>query len=201
MTTPAEKAAGGASPFLAATRKLEADGRLDAVAAALATPARALRDGPPRSLLSGRWLGHALHPLLTDFPLGCWISAGLLDLSGDRAARPAAQRLVGLGLLFTAPTAAAGLSDWSTVTDPRARRVGAAHALLNTAVAGSYLCSWALRRRGRHRAGVAAGLLGGGAAWVSGYLGGHMSLRQRIGTGEPAQSRPSESTESAESTE
>jgi uncharacterized membrane protein len=139
-----------------------------------------------RALLGGRWLGHALHPLLTDFPLGCWIGAGLLDVFPARASRPAAQRLIGLRVIFIVPTAAAGLSDWATVADRRAHRVRAAHAVLNTGVAGSYLWSWSLRRRGRHRRGVAVAMVGASAAWVSGYLGGHMSLRQRVGTGDPS---------------
>jgi uncharacterized membrane protein len=174
------------SPFLAAVRRLESEERLDAVVTAFSPPARLLSRGTVRALLGGQWLGHALHPLLTDFPLGCWIGAGLLDLLPARASRPAAQRLVGLGVIFAVPTAAAGLSDWATVTDRRARRVGAAHALLNTGVAGSYLWSWSLRRRGRHGRGVAVAMVGASAAWVSGYLGGHMSLRQHVGTGDPS---------------
>jgi uncharacterized membrane protein len=174
------------SPFLAAAQRLETDERLDAIVTALSPPAQLLNSGRARPLLGGQWLGHALHPLLTDFPLGCWIGAGLLDLLPAKASRPAAQRLVGLGVIFTLPTAAAGLSDWATVTDRRARRVGAAHVLLNTAVAGSYLWSWSLRRRGRHRSGVAVAMVGASAAWVSGYLGGHMSLRQHVGSGDPS---------------
>src|SRR5256885_16769753 len=32
--------------------------------------------------LHGRWLGHALHPVLTDIPIGMWSSSLLLDLVG-----------------------------------------------------------------------------------------------------------------------
>jgi len=180
------------SPFLAAARRLEDDRRLDLVAVALAPAARLVATGAARTVLGGRWLGHALHPLLTDFPLGCWIGAGLLDVLSGKAARPAAQRLVGLGVLSALPTAAAGLSDWGTVSDGPARRVGAAHAALNTAVVGSYWWSWSLRRRGRHRRGVAVSLVGAGLAWVSGYLGGHLSLRLQVGTGEPTSDHPSD---------
>src|SRR5688500_4263838 len=78
----------------------EQDERLDAAAAPLARVAELVESGTIGAVLRGEWLGHALHPLLTDFPLGCWLSAGLLDLVGGRAARPAAQQLVGLGLVF-----------------------------------------------------------------------------------------------------
>jgi hypothetical protein len=53
------------------------------------------------------------------------------------------------------------------------------HAALNGAVAGSYVLSCHLWRRGNHRIGVMMALAGGTLAWISGYLGGHMTLRQQ----------------------
>src|SRR4051794_10814959 len=157
-------------------RRLEADARLDAIADVLERAARPVADGPPRDVLGGAWLGHALHPLLTDFPLGCWLASGLLDLVGGRRGQPASQRLVGLGVLFTVPTVLSGLSDWSASDDQRVRRVGTVHAALNGAIATTYFLSWRARRRGHHGRGIVLGLTGGLAAWVSGYLGGHLSL-------------------------
>lgn len=92
-------------------------------------------------MLRGDWLGDALHPLLTDFPVGCWLSAGLLDLVGGRGSRKASQRLIGFGLLMVPPTAAAGLSDWSRDQRPRVRRVGAVHAVGNVVASLLYLRS------------------------------------------------------------
>jgi uncharacterized membrane protein len=129
-------------------------------------------------------MGHALHPLLTDLPLGCWMSAGILDLLGGRGARRSAQRLVGVGLLAVPPTVASGLSDWSTLRDPRTRRVGAVHGVGNALVAFLYFRSWRARRKGHHLRGVGLGLAGGMGAWVTGYLGGHLSFARRAGTGE-----------------
>src|SRR5262245_15165097 len=75
------------------------------------------RLAPPKSfikdLLSGTWLGHPLHPLLTDIPIGSFTSATVLDIIGGRRAQPAAERLVELGLLSAVATAAAGAADWS----------------------------------------------------------------------------------------
>jgi len=169
------------SPLLRATTALEQDERLDVVASALARPARLVGGRVARRVLGGEWLGHALHPLLTDLPLGCWISAGLLDLLSGRGARTSAQRLVGLGVLFALPAAASGLSDWSAEKTREVKRVGGLHAALNGAALGSYVWSWSLRRRGHHGFGVASSLLGTGIAMVSGYLGGHMTLRQGVG--------------------
>ena len=62
---------------------------------------KAVRDavpaGPVKDALSGTWLGHALHPLLTDLPIGTWTSAVLLDWLGGERAEPAADRLIALG--------------------------------------------------------------------------------------------------------
>src|SRR3954447_20256719 len=107
--------------------RLEGSGELDRLGGPFRSLAARLGGGARGDVLRGMWLGHALHPLLTDFPLGCWASAGLLDLLGGRSSRRAAQRLVGLGLLFVPATAASGVADWSILEEPPARRVGVLH--------------------------------------------------------------------------
>ena len=85
---------------LAWTRRLESLSALDPVVRTVRPLADALVADPARrDLLRGAWLGHPLHPVLTDLPIGLWTSATVLDLVGGRSARPAATRLVGLGLL------------------------------------------------------------------------------------------------------
>lgn len=135
--------------------------------AVLADPAR-------RRLLQGRPLGHALHPALTDLPIGLWTSASVLDLLGPRSGRAAADRLVGLGILSSAPTALTGLADWA-LGDRRVQRVGAVHAALNVTALGLYATSWRLRRSGARTSGVLTALAGAGVLAASGYLGGHLA--------------------------
>lgn len=166
-----------------AMERIEGDERLDQLAEAFDGVAAPFGEGAAGSALRGEWLGHALHPLLTDLPMGCWLSSGLLDLMGGRSSRKASQRLVGMGLLFTVPTVAAGLAEYPTIRDRKLRRVASAHAGGNTLVALLYLRSWVSRRRGHHFAGVLWGLAGGLGAWVTGYLGGHLSMGRRVGTG------------------
>jgi nitrite reductase/ring-hydroxylating ferredoxin subunit/uncharacterized membrane protein len=139
--------------------------------------------GPVKDTLSGTPLGHALHPLLTDLPIGTWTSASLLDLVGGPAARPAAERLIATGLLAAVPTAASGLNDWADTTpaDDGVRRVGAVHAVANVAALGLYAASLAARRSDRHGRGVALGLVGIGALTVGGHLGGHLSYAKAVG--------------------
>src|SRR5690606_19186764 len=119
---------GAAEPLRTLIDRLEADERWDPLADTLDDLGRPLAEGPSGPLMRGEWLGHALHPLMTDIPIGCWSSASVLDLIGGRAARPAARRLVGLGVLAALPTAATGLVELASVEDRRLRRVGAVHA-------------------------------------------------------------------------
>lgn len=171
-------------PWLTSTiETIEQDRRLDPVVNRLAGAANAVTAGPNGPALRGDWLGHALHPLLTDFPLGCWLSTAVLDLVGGRSSRKAAQRLVLTGLAFVPVTAASGLADWSSVRDQRSRRVGVAHAVGNTVVALCYFRSWRARRRGHHAKGKLWGFAGGGLAVFTGYLGGHLSFGRGEGHG------------------
>ena len=171
-------------------RQLEGAQRLDPAIDRLRPIAGKVVSGDRGSALRGEWLGHALHPLLTDFPLGCWIGAGLLDLLGGRRARPAAQRLVGLGLLFVPVTAASGWADWGATDDQRVRRVGVVHAAGNGVAAVMYLRSWRARRRGHHLRGVAWSMIANVLAWITGYLGGHMSFARGSGVGERGLEEP-----------
>lgn len=168
----------GRSPLEMAQR-IEHTDALDVAVGALSTVARPVAEGPNRPLLAGNWLGHSLHPMLTDFPLGCWTSASLLDLVGGRAARKASRRLVGLGILTALPTAVTGLSDWAH-TDRPSQRVGVVHAAANTVALLCYVNSYTARLRRRHFRGIGWALVGGVVAVGGGYLGGHLSLTAAV---------------------
>lgn len=145
-------------------------------------------------VLTGTWLGHACHPLLTDFADGAWIGASVLDVFGPEGAAPAARRLVGFGLLAAVPTAVTGLAEWRD-SEAEARRVGALHAVTSTAATVLYGCSYLARSRGRLRAGIALGVIGGVVAFVDGYFGGHLSLVRGVGVAHTAfERRPEEWT-------
>jgi uncharacterized membrane protein len=133
-------------------------------------------DPTVRSLLRGdSWFGHHLHPTLTDFPLGAWMSASLLDLLGPDGSEDAARRLVGLGVVGAVPTALSGLADWTALAKRTDKRTGVVHAVGNAAALAAYSCSWLARRRDHHRLGVALALVGAGLSGGAGYLGGHLA--------------------------
>ena len=166
--------------LLRLARRLEDSPALDGLSGTVRGVALALvpSHGRLREELHGRSLGHALHAPLTDVPGGLWTSAAVLDLVGGERSAPAAQRLVGLGVLAVAPTALTGLADYLDV-DRRARRVGAVHAALNSGVSLLYGASWLLRRGGRRRSGVAVSLVAYGLAGASAFLGGHLAQALR----------------------
>ena len=151
-----------------------------------------LKPGPVKDLLSGSWLGHALHPLLTDVTVGSFTSALMLDWVGGREGRQAARRLIGIGLLSTPATVATGYSDWadSEVGNDGVRRIGMVHAAANATGATLFAASWAQRRNGA--SGRLLALAGGGILTAGAYLGGHMSFAEGIGVDQTAFEHPPE---------
>ena len=167
-------------------RRVEDTETLDPAAHALFRVARStLARGPLRDVLTGTWLGHAFHPLLTDFAEGGWIAASFLDVFGPHDARHAAQRLVGFGLLAAAPTALTGLAEWADAGG-KERRVGMVHAATSSAAFACYGWSYLARRRRKQVTAVAFGLIGGVIAFVDGYVAGRLSLALGVGVSQTA---------------
>ena len=135
--------------------RLESSSALDTLSRVLAIVSKPLAAQPVRSLLLGTPTGHALHPVMTDIPIGLWSSAVLLDVRGRRSDRPAARLLLASGLVAVLPTVATGLAEWRELNRPETR-VGALHAGLKVGAVTLYAASLALRRRDRHRTGVVA---------------------------------------------
>jgi nitrite reductase/ring-hydroxylating ferredoxin subunit/uncharacterized membrane protein len=142
--------------------------------------------GPIKDALSGTWLGHALHPLLTDLPIGTWTSAVLLDWLGGKGGRDAADRLISLGILASGPAAITGMTEWAD-TEPKSnavRRIGVLHAASNVTALLLFGASLSVRRRGSRGAGKLFALAGAGALGAGGYLGGHLSYAEGVGVDE-----------------
>jgi nitrite reductase/ring-hydroxylating ferredoxin subunit len=154
--------------------------------------------GALKDALHGVWLGHPLHPVITDVPIGAWTTALALDAkaasSGDQSYARAGDFALAVGLAGAVGAAVTGLTDWSE-TGGRARRLGLLHGLLNVAATGLMTAAYVLRRRGGRPAGQVCTLAGYGVAVASAYLGGDLVYGQRIGvthatTGEPDQFTP-----------
>jgi nitrite reductase/ring-hydroxylating ferredoxin subunit/uncharacterized membrane protein len=168
----------------AVAERLESADALDGPAKAIGKKVRDLiPGGPAKDALSGVFMGHALHPLLTDVPIGTWTSATLLDLAGGADSDTAARRLIGAGLLAAAPTIVTGWSDWADAepADDGVRRAGFVHAAVNAAAVTLMLGSLAARRSGATGRGKLLSLAGMGLLGAGGWIGGHLSYAQGVG--------------------
>jgi nitrite reductase/ring-hydroxylating ferredoxin subunit/uncharacterized membrane protein len=160
---------------------------LDPVAQPLAKLVRgAVSRGPVKDALSGTWLGHAVHPMLTDVVIGSFTGASLLDLLAPGGDGRASERLILLGLLAYPPTAATGANDWadSEIADAAVRRAGIVHAASNAVGATLYAASWRARRRGARGRGAVLAFAGMTVLMAGGYLGGHLSYTKGVGPAE-----------------
>jgi nitrite reductase/ring-hydroxylating ferredoxin subunit/uncharacterized membrane protein len=140
---------------------------------------------PPRrfkSFLHGTWLGHPLHPLMTDIPVGAWTLTALFDIlwlisptTFAWAARGAEITVI-VGILGALGAAATGFADWSD-TYGSERHVGFNHALFNSSAIILYIISMVLRLTqapGDSIAAAVIGFIGLVSMSYAAYLGGEM---------------------------
>ncbi|GAC1480496.1 MAG: hypothetical protein PVSMB9_05230 [Candidatus Dormibacteria bacterium] len=147
---------------------------------ALGGPGRTLK-----TLLHGTWLGHPLHPVITDIPLGAWTLAIVFDviwlIKGTHGWVSAADVTILIGLLAAVGAAFTGYTDWNE-TYGRERRVGLAHGLLNTTAVVLYLVSMIVRLSGSGRVlAIVIALVGYVFLTSAAFLGGELVFN--IGTG------------------
>jgi nitrite reductase/ring-hydroxylating ferredoxin subunit/uncharacterized membrane protein len=131
-----------------------------------------------RNVLDGVWFEAPLHPALTDVPIGSWTAAAAfdgLDVAMDsRAMRNAADASLAFGVVGALGAAVTGLSDWRYLSGG-SRRMGVAHALLNTIGLVLSIASLILRAAGRRNAGRLTFLAGYSVSGLAAHLGGELS--------------------------
>ncbi|WP_246195703.1 Rieske 2Fe-2S domain-containing protein [Halopolyspora algeriensis] len=135
-----------------------------------------------RDVLHGVWLGHPLHPMSVQVPIGAFLSAGVVDALPDSGPgeRRVAGSLITMGVLTSLPAALSGLTDFAQ-GQPDQQRTGLVHATANSAALACYLVSLRQRARGRQAAAVATGWAGLTLLATGGLLGGHLSYHQANG--------------------
>ncbi|MEV8130422.1 Rieske 2Fe-2S domain-containing protein [Pseudarthrobacter oxydans] len=139
---------------------------------------RAIRPKWARDVLHGVPVGHPVHPLAVQVPMGAWISAAVLDaLPGNDKA---SALLIGVGTGAAVPSAVAGFTDW-TQLHPQQQRVGLVHAAANITATGLYAASLVARARGSRGGGKVLAYLGLAVVGAGGFLGGHLTYRQAAG--------------------
>lgn len=137
-----------------------------------------------KNFLHGTWIGHPLHVILTDIPIGAWTATVTFDaldsMSARREYRIAADAALGLGLIGAVGAAATGLTDWQDI-DPPARRIGLVHGLLNVASVVLFGSSLVARRRGARSTGRSLAALGYAVSVAAAHLGGNLVYEQKVG--------------------
>ena len=103
---------------------------------ALYRPVPALKD-----FLNGVWFGHPLHPAITDVPIGAYVVALVLDLSGQRSGATAA---IGVGIVFMLLAALAGYADYIDL-EGKTRQFGTVHSSLMLVALVLYVISFLMR--------------------------------------------------------
>lgn len=160
---------------------LDALGRskaLDVMITPMERVVRALPLGRARDVLHGLPIGHPLHPVLVQVPIGAWLSSAVLDVVPGH--RRGARLLIGVGVLAAAPASWAGWVDWAEQHADQ-KRTGLVHAMSTAVAVGLYAQSWVQRGRGRTALGKVLGMAGLCAAGAGGMLGGHLAFRQAAG--------------------
>lgn len=147
---------------------------------------------PPRrfkSLLNGTWLGHPLHPAITDVPIGAWLLAVIFDIvwlaspAVNGWAARGAEVAVLIGILAAIAAAVTGLTDWSDSYGAE-RTVGLYHAGLNSLALVLYIISFFLRLAvpsGESVSAAILGFIGIVSVLVAAYLGGDMVFGKGTG--------------------
>ena len=172
---------------------------LDAVAEPLSRAIRGAYEaaGPAgqraKNAVHGVWLGHPLHPVFTDLPIGAWTTGLVLDAvaaaNHDQAMERAADVAIAVGLAGAAAAAVTGLTDWSE-TSGRSRRTGLVHGLLNVAATTLYAAAYVLRKNGSRSSGQSCAVAGYSIALGAAWFGGDLVYGQRIGVTHAAVDEP-----------
>ncbi|MGH9468077.1 MAG: DUF2231 domain-containing protein [Terriglobales bacterium] len=135
------------------------------------------------SWLHGDPLGHPLHVMLTDVPLGAWTTAAVFDrLAGKQARQPwaaAARGAIAVGIVGALGAAVAGLADWHRLGLAETRRIGLVHATGNVLGLAAFTVSFFRRRRAG--AGRRSALVGYALAIASAQLGGSLVYEHGAG--------------------
>jgi len=140
--------------------------------------------------------GHPIHPMLVVFPIGLWVFSLICDLVslngwGGPAWERTALYTLGGGIMGALLAALPGLVDLLSIADPRARRIGVWHMIVNLTAVAVFAVDFWLRvwPEPAPVPPVALSVLGVLLIGVSGWLGGELVYVHGVAV-EAAGSRP-----------
>jgi len=145
-------------------------------------------ENPPGVKSTAAIAGHPLHPAVIPFPIAFLIGAVVTDIiyvmNGDPFWAQASFWLIAGGIIMGLVAAVLGLTDFATIKQAR-NKVGWAHLILNVTAMGLSALNF-LTRLGDPAdsvmpLGLALSAVVGGILTVSGWLGGDLAYRYKIG--------------------
>lgn len=139
-------------------------------------------------------LGHPVHPMLITLPLGLLSTAVIFDviylITRNATFAEVSFYMIAAGIIGGLLAAVAGLIDWLAIpAGTRAKAVGLWHGAGNVVVTGLFALSWFARSDVPRDPGyIALGLsfVGIALALVTGWLGGELVDRLRVGVDDGA---------------
>jgi uncharacterized membrane protein len=155
----------------------------------MSSDSRALERRAPVHPSRAAIAGHPIHPMLVPLPIGLLAGAAASDVlflrTGDRFFARASRWLLAGGIGGALSAAPFGLVDFVSIRAARERPEAWLHAIGNFTVVALAASSLALRSGSddRRPPGAAVVLSGAGASLllVTGWLGGELAYRHRIG--------------------
>ena len=142
----------------------------------LGRPGKWLQD-----FVNGTWLGHPLHPVLTDVVIGGATLIAVFDLVtlflGATGLETASLVGVGLVALSALGATATGLTEFKDTHTGNERNVVVLHGLINIIATSAYIASFFVRLGGSTDLGIWLSLAGVLILLVGGYIGGHIVFK------------------------
>jgi nitrite reductase/ring-hydroxylating ferredoxin subunit/uncharacterized membrane protein len=139
----------------------------------LGRPGKWLQD-----FVNGTWLGHPLHPVLTDVVIGGATLIAVFDLSvlvlGAEGLDTASLVAVGFVALSALGATTSGLTDFKDTHTGNERNVVVIHGLINIVATAAYVVSFLLRLGGADDIGIWFSLGGVLILTVGAFIGGHV---------------------------
>jgi uncharacterized membrane protein len=138
--------------------------------------------------------GHPIHQMLIVFPLGLLATAVAFDVVALARSQgywsELAFWMIAAGVVTGLLAAPFGFIDWLAIpSGTRAKRIGAVHGLGNVLIVLLFATSWLMRRdapAAPEQAALALSFLAGGAALITGWLGGELVDRLSVGVDDGA---------------
>lgn len=139
---------------------------------------------PVRNFLHGIWLGHPLHPVITDIVVGSYTTTAILDIAeaagAEQQISPATDIALTTGIVSGLSAAVAGITDWYLLKG-KPKRIGFVHMLFNLSSTLLYIASLIARKSGNRGLGRALGWTAYGTLFGGAYLGGNLVFVKNIG--------------------